>query len=102
MLLPGNSTVNLSSRSGPLEVEWRNPDNGVKTAGGEASGGQQIFIPPFSDAVLYLRGRNDWVEAALVMLCKEPIELSQGSLRSVFRAVLEHFRTPWRMVGYNR
>jgi hypothetical protein len=53
----GGFTVDLSSTSGPLAVEWMNPQTGAKIPGANASGGAtRAFNPPFSgDAVLYLR-----------------------------------------------
>jgi len=53
----GNFTVNLSSVTGQLTVEWMNPATGAITSGASVSGGSmQTFSPPFNgDAVLYLR-----------------------------------------------
>ena len=55
----GDFTVNLSSTSGPLAVEWMNAATGVKSSGPEVTGGAtRTFAPPFSgDAVLYLRAK---------------------------------------------
>ena len=54
----GSSTVNLTSASGQLTIEWFNPATGVTTAGGTTTGGAtRAFTPPFSDdAILYLYG----------------------------------------------
>ena len=54
----GSITVNLTSVSEQLMVEWFNPSTGVTTAGGSINGGaNRSFTPPFGgDAVLYLRG----------------------------------------------
>lgn len=54
----GTVTVNLSSTSGNLSVEWLNPASGATTAGSPVAGGAgRSFKAPFSgDAVLYLHG----------------------------------------------
>jgi hypothetical protein len=52
----GMVTVDLSAASGPLSVEWFNPEDGTTTDGGTTTGGAvRSFNPPFSgDAVLYI------------------------------------------------
>jgi hypothetical protein len=52
----GSFSVDLSSASGTLEVEWLNPSNGqIINAGTVSGGGSHNFTPPFGgDAVLYL------------------------------------------------
>ncbi len=52
----GSVNVDLSATSETLKVEWFNPDQGTKTAGGTtSSGGVKSFTAPFGgDAVLYI------------------------------------------------
>ncbi len=52
----GSVTMNLSSSTGSLKVEWFNPGTGsTVTAGSVTGGSSKSFTAPFSgDAVLYL------------------------------------------------
>jgi len=53
----GEATVDLSSASDPMAVEWFNPRSGDAVAGARADrGGKRTFQSPFTgDAVLYLK-----------------------------------------------
>ncbi len=52
----GEVTVNLSTASGKLNVEWLNPRNGKTTTSPDTKGGKvRSFKAPFEgDAVLYI------------------------------------------------
>jgi hypothetical protein len=64
----GTVTVNLSSTTGTLDVEWFNPATGQTMIGGTIQGGaSRGFTAPFSgDAVLYLS--SQWQQTRLAVI----------------------------------